>query len=112
MREAGASRGWKEGGEGRGAEAPARDETPALAFSAALGKFSVRYSDWISLFTWECTSLGRIPPGRERRPALRPHGNPCHLRSDLLALGVEIWEGVGPGKDWGSQQSPPLVNFL
>lgn len=46
VREAGASRGWKEGGEGRGTEAQARSRLQLLTFSATLGKFPVRYADW------------------------------------------------------------------
>lgn len=42
-----------------------------------------------------------------------PHGNTSNFRNDLLALGVQTQEGVGPRKVWGgSRQSPPPEDVL
>ena len=74
-REAGAPRGWKEGGEGRGAEARTRDQTPTLTFSAALGKFPIRYSDGDSFL-----SLG-VQKFRKETPSLRETTPPTPPRA-------------------------------
>ena len=82
-----------EGGRRRaGHGGPSEGPDSALTFSAALGKFPIRYSDWDFFLFLGVQQFGKETPAWEKL------GNPCNLRSDLFALGVETWEGVEPGK--------------
>lgn len=66
--------------------------------SAALGKFSIRYSACDFFLYLGVQQFGKETPTLTPLPDWVKLGNPCNLRSELLALGVEAWKEVGPDR--------------
>lgn len=64
--------------------------------SAALGKFSIRYSACDFFLYLGVQQFGKETPTLTPLPDWVKLRNPCNLRSELLALGVETWKEVGP----------------
>lgn len=88
-----------EGGKRRaGHGGPIEGPDSNLTTSAALGKFSIRYSACDFFLYLGMQQFGKETPTLTSLPAWKNLGNPCNLRSELLALGVETWKGVGPDR--------------